>query len=288
MAKKIFSLMGLAFIFFPSCLLHKNKTVTAKDLYKAEGYHLVWADEFENEGVPDPANWKYEKGFVRNEELQWYQPENALCKNGMLIIEARNEQKPNPGYIAGSSDWRKRRKDIQYTSACLITEKLQSWQYGRFEMRGRIDISSGLWPAFWTLGEAGRWPANGEIDIMEYYKGKLLANIACMGSGKSPKWYSQTKPVSGLGGAEWASKFHVWRMDWDEKAISLYVDDLLLNRTELVNLLNQDGTQINPFRQKHYILLNLAMGGINGGPLEGTRFPNRMEVDYVRVYQKNK
>ena len=79
-------------------------------------YKLVWSDEFENSGLPDSANWRYEHGFVRNEELQWYHPENARCENGYLIIEAKREQKPNPGYEAGNNDWRKKREMINYTS----------------------------------------------------------------------------------------------------------------------------------------------------------------------------
>lgn len=254
--------------------------------YSTVGYKLVWSDEFEKDGIPDAKNWTYEQGFVRNEELQWYQPENAFCKNGLLVIEARKEHTSNPLYEEGSNNWRKKPENIKYTSACLITKGLQSFQYGRFEMKARIDISSGLWPAFWTLGEHGRWPANGEIDIMEYYRGKLLANIASLGANDKPRWFSKTKSVTELGGQQWASKFHIWRMDWDSEAISLYVDDVLLNRTSLAQLGNEDGSGINPFRQKHYILLNLAMGGLNGGDLKDTKFPNRMEVDYVRVYQK--
>src|SRR4051812_41199328 len=97
------------------------------------GYKLVWADEFNKDGRPDSSNWNYEKGFVRNNEAQWYQSENAFCKNGYLIIEARKENRPNPNYIEGSNDWRKNRPQINYTSSCLLTRGLQSWQYGRFE-----------------------------------------------------------------------------------------------------------------------------------------------------------
>src|SRR5689334_17447340 len=84
-------------------------------------YKLIWSDEFDKEGAPDTTKWNYEKGFVRNEELQWYQPENARCKNGMLIIEARKEAKPNPVYEPGNTDWRKKRDSIRYTSSCMIT-----------------------------------------------------------------------------------------------------------------------------------------------------------------------
>jgi len=262
------------------------KAATVEKLYDKEGYKLVWADEFNEDGRVKTADWQFEKGFVRNNELQWYQEENAFCKNGILVIEGRKENKTNPAYEAGSANWRKNRQNIEYTSSSINTSGHHSWKYGRFEMRGRIDISAGLWPAWWTLGVDGAWPANGEIDIMEYYRKKLLANIACIGSDGKAEWYSETFSIDSLGGKAWASKFHVWRMDWDESAISLFVDNVLLNKVELSKLVNKDGTGINPFYQKHYMLLNLAMGGMNGGDLENTEFPNRFEVDYVRVYQK--
>lgn len=266
---------------------------TAADLGKLEraafakeGYHLVWADEFNRNGRPDSANWQYESGFVRNEEDQWYQAENAWCENGSLVIEARKESRPSAGFIANSADWRKRRDTIHYTSASLNTRNKRSWLYGRLVMRGRIDVQEGVWPAWWTLGIAGRWPANGEIDIMEFYRNKLLANIACLGSNSKPEWYSRTFSMDSLGGKDWSSRFHTWRMDWDQESISLYVDDQLLNKVPLALLENKDGSGKHPFRQPHYLLLNLALGGQNGGRLERTVFPNRFEVDYVRVYQK--
>src|SRR5665213_2013683 len=148
------------------------------DAQSTSDYKLVWADEFNTNGAPDSSNWTNENGFVRNKEFQWYQPQNARCENGKLIIEAKKVGKLNPSYVAGSKDWRKSRDSIHYTSACLLTKGLHSWQYGRFIMRARIDISNGLSPAWWTLGLHESWPANGEIDIMEYYRNKLLANIA--------------------------------------------------------------------------------------------------------------
>lgn len=257
-----------------------------KNPYEKEGYQLVWADEFNQAGKPDTTRWRYEAGFVRNEELQWYQPENAICKNGQLIIEARREQRANPGYEAGHKDWRKNRPTIDYTSSCLLTADRASWLYGRFEMRARIDIRNGIWPAWWTLGVDKPWPGNGEIDIMEYYRGKLLANIACLGSNWRAEWYSNTFSVDSMGGSAWAAKFHVWRMDWTENFIALYVDDILLNKVMVDVLANKDGSGFNPFKQPHYMLLNLAIGGQNGGDPAGTDFPSLFEVDYVRVYQK--
>ena len=154
-------------------------------------WKLVWADEFDSEGAPDPKIWEPEKGFVRNEELQWYQAENAYCKGGLLIIEAKKEKVKNPDYKAGSNNWKENREFAAYTSASLTTKKSKSWQYGRFEIRAKIDTRAGLWPAFWTLGIKGRWPDNGEIDIMEYYRDMLLANVA-WGSNEQykPIWNS--------------------------------------------------------------------------------------------------
>jgi beta-glucanase (GH16 family) len=248
------------------------------------GYKLVWSDEFDVDGAPNPKNWNYEKGFARNEELQWYQPDNATVKAGLLVIEARKERVSNPNYKAGSSDWKTSRQYAEYTSTSMTTSGLQSWQYGRFEMRARISTSAGMWPAWWTLGVSGEWPSNGEIDIMEYYKGNVLANVACGTSTRwTAKWDSSSKAVSSLGSG-WASNFHVWRMDWDDQKIDLYLDDTLMNSVALSSMLNADGT--SPFKQKVYMLVNLALGGVNGGDPAGTTFPQKYEVDWIRVFQK--
>lgn len=253
-------------------------------------YQLVWSDEFDKHGIPDPANWTYEYGFIRNNELQWYQPENAFCTNGVLVIEGRREQKPNPRFQEGNQDWRQRRKNIEYTSACLITSGLHSWQYGRFEIKARIKTKDGLWPAIWFLGVDGEWPNNGEIDLMEYYQGDILAN-ACWGAEQryAAKWDAVKTPIISFGDPDWDNQFHIWRMDWDESSIKLYVDDQLLNsidQNEAVNPTDDWGPK-HPFRQPHYLLLNLAIGGDNGGDPTHTEFPTRYEIDYVRVYQKS-
>jgi len=286
MKRTAVAFVGALVVCFCGCKAAKDQLRKQKSAYAKEGYQLVWADECNENGRPDMANWRFEQGFVRNNEDQWYQEENAWCENGLLVIEGRREAKPNPQYVEGSRDWRKSRKEISYTSASLNTRQKHSWQYGRFVMRGKIDIRTGLWPAWWTLGVAGRWPANGEIDIMEYYRKKLLANIACLGGNGRPEWFSNTFPIDSLGGQAWASKFHVWRMDWDKENISLFVDDQLLNKVSLTKLVNKDGTAINPFQLPHYQLLNLALGGQNGGDIDNAVFPTRFEVDYVRVYQK--
>lgn len=288
MNKKVLALTLFVLTTLYSCkVFNKATSKYQSKQFEKEGYKLVWADEFNKNGPVNSGNWQFEKGFKRNEELQWYQEENAWCKKGLLVIEGRKESRRNPNYLAGSTDWRTNRKNITYTASSINTSEKHSWKYGRFIMRGKIDISNGLWPAWWTLGVSGRWPANGEIDIMEYYRSKLLANIACIGSDNKAEWYSKTKPIDLLGGKEWAEKFHVWQMDWDEKSISLYVDGQLMNKVDLSKLVNKNGTNINPFNQPHYMLLNLAIGGMNGGDPANTKFPKRFEIDYVRVYQKN-
>ena len=247
------------------------------------GYKLVWHDEFDVDGPPDPAVYSFEKGFQRNEEAQWYQSANATVQGGVLAIEARKETVQNPNYT-GSGDWKTTRKTAEYTSSSLSTSGHQSFQYGHFEMRARIPTDAGMWPAWWTLGVSGEWPSNGEIDIMEFYQSKLLANVACGTDTRwQAKWDSSTKSLSSLG-ANWASQFHIWTMDWDDQNIILSVDGSQLNSSALSSMLNSDGK--SPFKQKAYMIVNLAIGGQNGGDPAKTTFPKRYEVDYLRVFQK--
>jgi beta-glucanase (GH16 family) len=254
------------------------------------GYKLVWNDEFNKNGGPDTANWRFEKGFVRNRELQWYQNDNAMVKNGVLVIEGRREKIKNTKYDSASTDWRLGRPFAEYTSASMQTKGNQQWQYGRFEIRARIDTAKGAWPAIWTLGVKGAWPRNGEVDIMEFYRIKnepsILANLAWGTSQPyTAKWHTETKPLSYFTNTDpgWVKKFHIWRMDWTKDSINLYLDDELLNATAIDTTINADGS--NPFLQPQFLLLNLALGG-NGGDPAAAKTPIKYEVDYVRVYQK--
>lgn len=282
--------MKILKLIMASCLIFNaiyacSQTINTDDLSASHAaYELVWQDEFEVDGKPNPSRWNFEEGFVRNREDQWYQPENAVCKDGFLIIEARKERKPNPNYKPDSENWKENREFIEYTSSSLLTKGLHSWQYGRFEMRAKIDTSPGMWPAFWTLGEKGYWPACGEIDIMEYYRGMILANAAWAGA-EGTHWDDLKKDVESFNDPDWAHKFHVWRMDWNENTIQLYVDDILLNTIELEKTINQRGDIENPMQQPHYIIINLAIGGTNGGDPSSTEFPRKYIIDYVRVYQ---
>jgi beta-glucanase (GH16 family) len=280
-------------------LLGLNRSLPAQvDAFKPDfnkpqvinGMTLIWNDEFSINGKPDSSVWRYENGFVRNNELQWYQSENASCKSGVLIIEGRKEKIKNPGFVSGSSYWKQNREFAEYTSASIQTHGNIQWQYGRFEIRARIDTLIGAWPAIWTQGIKGQWPSNGEIDIMEFYRinnvPTILANVA-WGTGErfKAKWDSEKTPLSNFTKKDpaWVKKFHVWRMDWDEDSIKLFIDDVIINTTSLSETVNPDG--FNPFKQPHYLLLNLALGA-NGGDPAGTKFPIRYEIDYVRVYQK--
>jgi len=265
-----------------------------KDNASSAECKLVWADEFDKEGRPDPKKWTYETGWVRNNEAQWYQPDNARCEKGLLVIEARRERKQNPRYKPDSKSWKENREYSEYTSASMTTRGLHHWMYGRFEMRARIDTRCGLWPAFWTLGVEGRWPSCGEIDIMEHYRGLLLANAAWAAQERwVPEWDAVRIPITDFNDPDWSAKFHVWRMDWDADSIKLYVDDRLLNTIDVNKTFNKDeqgrapaSRQANPFRQPHYIILNLAVGGSSGGDPSNTKFPAKFEVDYVRIYKQ--
>lgn len=272
----------------------------------ADDWQLVWCDEFNTDGPLSEADWGYERGFVRNHEDQWYQPDNAVCRDGCLCIEARHEQLPNPGYKPQGRDWRSQREKAEYTSASVNTRGHHQWLYGRFEVRARIPTGSGSWPAIWTLGVSRPWPVNGEIDIMEYYRIKgvphILANAAWGNEANRAIWSTGAVPYSHFTDRDpqWADKFHTWRMDWDEDYIRLYLDDELLNEVPTSEAscatptgfkwLGQAGSYsqhlYDAFHQPHYLLLNLAIGGDNGGRPDPADYPLLYQIDYVRIYQR--
>lgn len=277
---------------FLSLLFNLGVTVTPVPADSTDSYKLVWADEFDYSGKPDPNKWDYERGFVRNKELQWYQPENATVKDGLLIIEGRREEVVNPNYdpAAKESEWQKSRKSAQYTSSSLMTYGKQSWTYGKFQVRAKLPFDKGSWPAIWFLGnvrnEGTGWPKCGEIDLLELYiyggKQSILANVMD-GNGK---WNTQTKPVTDFekDNAAWKDEFHLWEMEWTPEKIVLSLDGQVLNTTIIRDMTNR-GTDFNPFQNPQYLILNLALGSSGGDPSQ-TTFPLKYEIDYVRVYQK--
>lgn len=262
-------------------------------------YKLVWSDEFNNDDPVNAEDWNFARGFGYNMEEQWYQEDNVFCENGCLIIEARKETFPNPDYNPDSDFWGDRRKSVKYTSSRINTAEKREFLYGRFEMRARIPTASGAWPAFWTLGtgcEYGgiNWPECGEIDIMEYYPNmgipSILANVGWYkGDHLQAEWSCKTVPMDSLleKDPQWKEKFHIWTMDWEMGSIRIYLDGQLINETtEDMMFAQGKSSSYNPFRHPHYILLNLALGGVHGGPIDDNAFPMRYEIDYVRVYQK--
>lgn len=229
------------------------------------GWLFSWSDEFNGAAI-DSTVWGYENGYVRNNELQYYtnRPENARIDSGALLIQARRD------------NW----NNHEYTAASLRTMGKKSWLYGRFEMRAKIDVRPGSWPAWWWLPNSGGWPRGGEIDMMEFYKGQCLFNVM----DGNQKWASVTRTVTSLGGDRWANNYHVWTWEWDSTKIDLSLDGVLMNHFTVADA---DGTGpggANPFRRPGYFLVNQAIGGINGGDPSGTSFPVEYRVDWIRVH----
>lgn len=256
--------------------------------------NLVWSDDFESSGRVDQSRWTYEEGFVRNYELQWYSRDNVYQRDGLLIIEARPASFPCPSYDPDSRNWRNSRPRVSYTSGSITTKDKFDFTYGCLEVRARIPVCKGAWPAIWTLGSTLPWPANGEVDILEYYqvdgKPTVLAN-ACWASDNEddPHWDSSYTALEHFTSRDpqWAQKFHVWRMDWDENEICIYLDDELLNRIDISKVKNGKAGEregLNPFHHPHYILLNLALDK-RVNPIAAANFPIRYEIDYVRLWK---
>jgi len=245
--------------------------VTGKAPIDRPGWKLVWSDEFDVPGLPDPKKWTYEEGKVRNGEAQYYtkaRPENCRIEGGMLILEARKE--PFTG-ARGSGD---------YTSASIETKGLGSWQYGRLEMRARLPQGLGVWPAFWTLGVKDGWPACGEIDIMEFVghtPDKVHGTLHWKAAGKHA-----SKGGSLTVARPWED-FHMYAVEWSADRIDFFYDD---TKYDSIALAQADDNGANAFRQPHYVKLNLALGGSWGGKIDDAALPQKFIVDYVRVYQR--
>jgi beta-glucanase (GH16 family) len=244
------------------------------------GYTLVWSDEFsqDSDGLPDPKKWNYEEGFIRNNESQYYtkaRKENARIEKGQLIIEGRREDYTPSGARAPVA---------RYTSAALETSGKADWQYGRIEVKAQLPAGKGVWPAIWTLGadiaNVG-WPRCGEIDIMELVgkePGIIHGTLHYFANGKHASNGGQL-PVD-----KPDADFHVYAAEWTPDRVDLFVDNQEYFSFD-TSLAENDGQ--NPFHKPHFLILNLALGGSWGGPIDDGIFPQRMTVDYVRVYQKS-
>jgi beta-glucanase (GH16 family) len=256
----------------------------------AAGWKLVWVDEFNRPGLPDPAKWTYETGFVRNHEAQYYtraRLQNARVENGMLIIEARKEPFKNPMFnpTANPDDWKRSRKIADYTSASLITKGRESWKYGRIEVRAKLPSGRGVWPAIWMLGtneSVVGWPACGEIDIMEMVGFKPDMIYAHVHTPHDIQHKINNGRRINIPGA--SDAFHVYAVEWNASQISFLVD----GKTYYTYRNPKTGADAWPFDKPQYLILNLAVGGSWGGAkgIDSKIFPKRFDIDYVRVYQK--
>ena len=261
---------------------------------KYPGYRLEFADEFDTGVTPDPDKWEFETGMRRNHEDQVYTTDNATISDGMLVIEARKEKVKNPDYKRYSSDWNKKNQYGEYSSSSIILKNPYRYHYGVYEVRAKIPVGTGYWPAIWGCGDKYEWPYNGELDIMEYYGNAIHANLAWGSNNRwQAKWSSKAPKMNEFEG-DFADNFHIWRTEWDHNSLRIYLDDRLINETDLDLTVNPNPGQswynvdgYNPYRDpenKFGVWLNLALGGDNGGSLDKTEFPAQYLVDYVRVY----
>ena len=267
------------------------------------GWKLVWADEFNYTGLPDPTKWTYETGYMRHHEKQYYtarRAENARAVNGMLVIEGRKDKVVNAAHVPGSDDWRKAPDSSTYTSACLRTLGKAAWTYGRIEVRAKLPAGQGVWPAIWTLlndqPEVGG-TQYGEIDIMEFVwqdSTKIHANAHWAGEKDIIKGDDDVEKITaGDSNGEIVVKeaykgFHIYAVEWTPKKLDFYFDDHLYHTFNIDTAENAGRGVDNPFRKPHYLLLNMALGGAWGGELDDRILPQQYLIDYVRIYQKTK
>jgi beta-glucanase (GH16 family) len=240
---------------------------------------LVWSDEFDVNGPPDASKWNYDLGDGcpnvcgwGNNELEYYtnDPKNVRIENGMLIIEALKEEK------GGKS----------YTSTRIVSKQKGDWTYGRIEVKAKLPRGRGTWPAIWMLStdwEYGGWPQSGEIDIMEhvgYDPGVIHGTIHT--EAYNP--VKRTQKEGKITVADAQDSFHVYAIDWTAKKIDFYVDEKLYHA---VTKDPKDSWKGWPFDRRFHLIMNIAVGGNWGGAqgVDETIWPQRMEVDYVRVYQ---
>ncbi|MBL7112672.1 MAG: glycoside hydrolase family 16 protein [Bacteroidales bacterium] len=238
---------------------------------------LVWSDEFEYTGLPDTLKWGYDVGDGcdygicnwGNLEAQYYtfrDPENARVEDGKLIIEARKELTVNK----------------KYSSARLVTRDIMQITYGRIEFRAKLAGGAGTWNALWLLGDREElgWPDCGEIDIMEYVGAE--PGIV-RGTPHQASAYGGGAPSARIQVPDAETEFHTYTIEWNPDSIVWFMDDLKFN----VYYNEYTGEAQWPYDRSFYLLMNLAVGGTLGGPIDNGIFDDTvaMEVDYIRIYQ---
>lgn len=247
--------------------LTTKKTIEITVTVTAGVPQLIWSDEFNTDGTPNPAKWGYDLGTGSggwgNSELEYYtsRPENVIVQGGVLKIKAIKES------YSGSA----------YTSTRMLSKGLFSFKYGKVEVSAKLPAGVGTWSAIWMLGidiSTAGWPACGEIDIMEHRGSelnKIFGTLHYPGrSGGNAD--GNTKIITNA-----STEFHTYSLDWSATSIKIYVDNLLIH--SVVN------TTAIPFNHDFFLILNVAMGGTFGGEVDSAFTNATMEVDYVRVYQ---
>jgi beta-glucanase (GH16 family) len=244
-----------------------------------EGKQLVWSDEFSSAGQPDSSKWNYDLGDGcpnvcgwGNNELEYYTKDskNVRVENDMLIIEAHKDS------LGGKA----------FTSTRLVSKFKGDWLYGRIEVKAKLPRGKGTWPAIWMLStdwKYGGWPASGEIDIMEHVghdPGVVHGTIHT----ESYNHIKQTQKEGKITITDAQDSFHVYAMDWVEDKMDFYVDGKLYHS---VTKGTNDTFNEWPFDQRFHLIMNVAVGGNWGGAqgIDDSIWPQKMEVDYVRVYQ---
>ncbi|NOS94356.1 MAG: family 16 glycosylhydrolase [Cyclobacteriaceae bacterium] len=251
----------------------KNSGYSTPTVYP--GYTLTWSDEFIGSEL-NRTNWNTEIGNGNNgwgnNELQYYTGSfnNVFVSDGNLVIEARKELQSG----------------FSYTSSRLTSQGKRSFKFGRVDIRAKLPVGKGIWPALWMLGNnitSIGWPACGETDIMELV-GTYPSRITGTAHWASPQGSDVMKNSNYiLTSKDFSSEFHVFSIIWKENEITWYVDDQLFLTVQA----NDVGVAVYPFNAEQFFILNVAVGGNWPGAPDGTtQFPQRMFVDYVRVFQK--
>lgn len=240
----------------------------------AQPYQLVWSDEFNDSGLPDTSKWGYNVGGHGwgNQELQYYtanKTKNARVEDGHLIIEAHKEKM----------------EGMNYTSARLVTKGKGDWTYGKVKVRAKLPSGRGSWPAIWMLGSKTpmQWPDDGEIDIMEHVGWDPTRVHASVHTRKYHHSINTQKTDNVLI-PDFDKEFHIYELEWDHESIKIGVDGIFFYT--FTN--EKSGKEAWPFDEAQHLLLNIAVGGAWGGQkgIEDAIFPIKMEIDYVRVYQR--
>lgn len=247
------------------------------------GYELVWADEFDTNGLPNAANWDYEEGYRRNDELQDYKKadETTACvKDGKLVLTAY----PNPH--DGINPWTQEPYHFEFNSASVITKNKVGFERGRIDILARIPRGQGVWPAFWLRPSTNRYPnAYSEIDIMEYVWDWDDAHSRIHATFHTQEGLDGiiTRPSGTMSCNSLDTKFHLYSLVWGYRNIKVLFDN------KVVASFDRTGGSAKhwPFDQPHFLLMNIAVGGEWGGQwgIDTDAFPLSMEIDYVRYYK---